>query len=102
MRDTADAPFVVTIVVDTAVTALDALEVIAFAADARIEREGSAYPRVGLAPDAWAEVHIPKFADPPPLAIDVCSGTSLAVATHHAELLAASLQRLGWRISRPR
>lgn len=102
MPDTVDAPFVVTIVVDMAVTALDALDVIAFAADSSIEHAGSASPRVGLAPDAWAEVHIPKFADPPPLAVDVCSDTSLEVATRHAALLATALERLGWRIVRPR
>lgn len=98
MRDSASGPYVVTLVVPLPVTKLDALDVIAFAADAEIEYAGTAYPRVGLAPGAWAEVQIPKFADPPPIAIDVCSDVSLAYAREHADLLAAALIRLGWAV----
>ncbi|MCR2812692.1 MULTISPECIES: hypothetical protein [Microbacterium] len=80
-RDTAGGPYAVTLVVDMPVTKLDALDVIAYVADADVEHAGTAFPRVGLAPDVWAEVQIPKFADPPPLAIDVCSvGWTLRLA----------------------
>ncbi|MFG6401189.1 hypothetical protein [Microbacterium sp. P04] len=98
MRDTASGPFVVTLVVDMPVTKIDALDVIAFAADAAVEHAGTAWPRVPLAPNAWAEVQIPRFADPPPIAIDVCSDASLQTAEREAERLAAALVRMEWRV----
>ncbi|MFG6501912.1 hypothetical protein [Microbacterium sp. P05] len=98
MRDTASGPFVVTLVVDMPVTKIDALDVIAFAADAAVENAGTAWPRVPLAPNAWAEVQIPRFADPPPIAIDVCSDASLETAEREAERLAAALVRMEWRV----
>ncbi|MCR2791890.1 hypothetical protein NQ156_02310 [Microbacterium sp. zg.Y625] len=97
-RDTPGGPHAVTLVVDMPVTKLDALDVIAFVADAVIDNAGTAFPRVGLAPDAWAEVQIPKFADPPPLAIDVCSDISPVHAQQHADRLAAALTRVGWTV----
>ncbi|MEV7693767.1 hypothetical protein AB0N73_10610 [Microbacterium sp. NPDC089189] len=102
MRDTASGPFVVTLVVDMPITKLDALDVIAFAADSVVDHAGTAFPRVGLAPNAWAEVQIPKFADPPPLTVDVCSDASLEVATVQAERLDTALTRLGWTVRLPR
>lgn len=98
MRDTASGPFVVTLVVDMPITKLDALDVVAFAADSYVEHAGTAFPRVGLAPNVWAEVQIPKFADPPPLAIDVCSDVSLDRAIAHAQRLAVALEGVGWQI----
>ena len=44
-RDTATAPFVVTLVVDMPITWLDALEVIAFVSDGAVENAGTAHPR---------------------------------------------------------
>lgn len=102
MRDTASGPFVVTLVVDLPITKLDALDVIAFASDSSVEHPGTAYPRVGLAPNVWAEVQIPKFADPPPLAIDVCSDASWQAAAAQARLLDAALTRYGWVVRVPR
>lgn len=101
MRDTASGPYVVTLVVDLPVTKLDALDVIAFAADSSVEHAGTAHPRVGLAPDVWAEVQIPKFADPPPIAIDVCSDVSREFALRHARVLAAALERMEWTVRFP-
>jgi hypothetical protein len=101
MRDTAGGPFVVTLVVDMPVTKLDALDVIAFAADSWVEHAGTAYPRVSLAPGAWAEVQIPRFADPPPLAIDVCSDVSGELAAVQADRLSAALAGYGWRMRAP-
>jgi hypothetical protein len=102
MRDTPSGPYVVTLVVDMPVTKLDALDVIAFVADAEVEHAGTVSPRVSLAPHAWAEVLIPPFADPPPLAIDVCSDLSREHARAQAERLAAALVRVGWRLRSPR
>lgn len=102
MRDTASGPFVVTLVVDMPVTKIDALDVIAFAADSAVEHAGTAFPRVGLAPNVWAEVQIPKFADPPPFAIDVCSDVSIDAAAVQARRLDTALTRLGWTVRLPR
>ncbi|WP_065571477.1 hypothetical protein [Microbacterium oleivorans] len=101
-RDTASGPFVVTLVVDLPITKPDALETIAFACDGVVEHARTAYPRVSLSPGAWAEVQIPKFADPPPLAIDVCSDESTAVARAAADRLKGALENLGWRIRDPK
>ncbi len=98
MRDTAGAPFVTTLVVDMAITKLDALEVIAFVADGAVEHAGTAHPRVPLEPHVWAEVQIPRFADPPPLAVDVCSDASAARAERAARRLRTALERVGWRV----
>lgn len=101
-RDAASGRFVVTLVVDLPITKPDALEVIAFVADADVERRGTAHPRVGLAPDVWAEVQIPRFADPPPVAIDVCSDASIEAAGQAADRLAEALVGVGWTVRRPR
>ena len=97
-RDAASGPYVVTLVVDVPANKLDALAVIAFVADSSIEHAGTAYPRVPLEPNVWAEVQIPKFADPPPLAIDVCSDASRAVVDAAAARLSAALVRVGWSV----
>ena len=101
-RDTASGPFVVTLVVDLPIAKPDALDVIAFVADSEVEHARTAYPRVGLEPDVWAEVQIPRFADPPPLAIDVCSDVSVERAERAAARLAAALERVGWALRPPR
>lgn len=100
-RDTAGGPFVLPLVVDIAVSKLDALDVIAFVCDGAVEHAGTAYPRVGLAANAWAEVEIPKFGDPPPLVIDVCSDASLALPRAERDRLAAGLERVGWAVRSP-
>ncbi len=95
-------PFVVTLVIDLPIAKPDALDTIAFVSDGSVENAGSAWPRVVLGGDAWAEVQIPKFADPPPLAVDVCSGRSLDAAHAAADRLAAALERVGWVVRPPR
>ena len=101
-RDTASAPFVVTLVVDMPVTKLDALDVIAFVSDGAVDNAGTAYPRVPVGQNAWAEVQIPRFADPPPVAVDVCSDASFEVARVAAVRLASALERVGWTVAVPR
>ena len=97
-RDTASAPFAVTLVVDMPITKLDALDVIAFVSDGAVENAGTAYPRVPVGRNAWAEVQIPRFADPPPFAVDVCSDASIEVARVAAVRLAEALERVGWTV----
>ncbi|QIG40977.1 hypothetical protein G5T42_17100 [Microbacterium sp. 4R-513] len=101
-RDTPSGPFVVTLVVDLPIAKPDALEVIAFVADSEVENARTAFPRVGLERDVWAEVQIPRFADPPPLAIDVCTDVSVATAERAAARLAEALERVGWTVRAPR
>lgn len=91
----------VTLVVNMPITKIDALDAIAFAADGNVEDAGTAHPRVWLAPHAWAEVEIPKFADPPPFAIDVYSDTAGAIAWAQARRLHAALERFGWTVHPP-
>ncbi|WP_442576925.1 hypothetical protein ACSBPH_07310 [Microbacterium sp. F51-2R] len=101
-RDAASGRYVVTLVIDLPITKPDALEVISFVADGEVEHRGTAHPRVSIAPGVWAEVQIPRFADPPPLAIDVCSDASIEEAAHAADRLAEALVRVGWTVRRPR
>ncbi|MFE1644029.1 hypothetical protein [Microbacterium sp. P01] len=97
MTANTDEPlYVVSIIVDAPITKLDALDVVAFVADSAIEGAGTAHPRVRIGAHAWAEVEIPKFADPPPLAIDIYSHVSLATATAEAARLQLGLERVGW------
>jgi hypothetical protein len=101
-RDAASGVYVVTLVVDLPITKPDALETIAFACDGVVEGARTAAPRVVLSPGAWAEVQIPKFADPPPLAIDVCSDASATAARAAADTLRGALEKLGWTVRDPR
>lgn len=91
----------VTLVVNMPITKIDALDAIAFAADGGVDGPGTTRPRVWLAPHAWAEVEIPKFADPPPFAIDVYSDVSGEVAWAQAQRLFAALERFGWVVTPP-
>lgn len=100
--DAARASSVVTLVVDLPITKLDALDTIAFVADSAVANADTASPRVPLSSDAWAEVQIPRFADPPPLAIDVCSDADLTTARGAADRLVAGLERVGWTVRTPR
>ncbi|WP_375386624.1 hypothetical protein [uncultured Microbacterium sp.] len=84
------------------ITKLDALEVIAFVSDGAVQNAGTAFPRVPVGPNAWAEVQIPRFADPPPVAIDVCSDASIEVARVAAIRLSDALERVGWAVRGPR
>lgn len=101
-RDTSSGPFVVTLVVNMPITKLDALDVIAFVSDGVVENAGTAYPRVPVGRNAWAEVQIPRFADPPPIAVDVCSDASIETASLAAARLARALERVGWTVRAPR
>ena len=88
----------VTLVVDMPITKLDALDVVAFVADSEVEHARTVQPRVWLGSDAWVEVEIPRFGDPPPIAIDVLSQVSREHAAEHARRLAVALERVGWSV----
>lgn len=90
----ADPPveYCATIVLRSAATRIDALAVIALAADSRVAGAGTPHARVPLAEGAWAEVELPRVGDPPPLAIDVYSTVSDEHARLHALGLLARLE----------
>lgn len=93
-------PHIATLVVGDAVTKLDALAVVALAVDRAVENAGTARPFIRVSPDAWAEIEIPKFGEPPPLAIDVYSSISLADARRAALAIAAALSHnTGWSVT---
>ena len=81
-----------TIVLRSAATRIDALAVIALAADSRVEGAGTPRARVQLAEGAWAEVERPRVGEPPPLAIDVYSTVGDDHARLHALALLARLE----------
>ncbi|WP_378144410.1 hypothetical protein ACFJGV_13095 [Cnuibacter sp. UC19_7] len=97
-----DLLHVVTLVVDLPVGKLDALDVIAFVADGEVVGAGTATPRVPLGASSWAEVEIPRFGDPPPLAVDVFSTATFADAQWAAGRLRAALEGVGWTVRDPR
>ncbi|WP_368497508.1 hypothetical protein [Herbiconiux sp. A18JL235] len=80
-----------TLIVRNAVTKLEALAVIALAVDRPVSDARTARPYIELEGGARVEVEIPKFGEPPPLAVDVYS----TLGFEHAALGALSLlQRL--------
>ncbi len=73
-----------TLIVRDAVTKLDALAIVALALDRPVSGAGTVRPQVLLPTGASVEIEIPKFGEPPPLAIDVYS----TVSDDHAKLSA--------------
>lgn len=86
-----------TIVVAAAITKPEALAVVALVVDAPVEQPHTARPWVALPGGAWAQIEIPKFGEPPPLAIDVLSPLGGEHAMLHALTLMARLEKhTGW------
>lgn len=81
-----------TLVVDEAITKLDALDVISATLGVPIQGQGSSTPTIAVADRAWAQIEIPKFGEAPPLAIDVYSTESGAGARAAALGLMARLR----------
>lgn len=73
-----------TLVVQNAINKLDALDTVALVCDSVVTDQATQRPRIVLSPHAWIEIEIPKFGEPPPLAIDVYS----SVSDDHARLQA--------------
>lgn len=88
-----------TIVVRSPVTKIDALAIVALAVDSPVRDARTMRPYIELEGGARAEIEIPKFGEPPPLAIDVYSTTSHEHAALEAlRLMAALEQYTGWSI----
>lgn len=93
------SPHCATLVVDEAITKLDALAAISRTLGAPVQRPGTSRPFITVGEDAWAEIEIPKFGEAPPLAVDVYSTTSLADAEASALALMAELAAaMDWTI----
>ncbi len=91
---------VATIVADVAVDKLEALETVSRAVGADVRDAGTAVPRIPLADGVWAQIEIPKFGEPPPLAIDVHALAGVDEARRRARELATRLaDATGWAIT---
>ena len=85
--DNAEVLYCSTIVVMSAVNKLDALAIVALATESLVEGQQTPRPWIPLGDNAWIEIEIPKFGEPPPLAIDIYS----ALSDEHAKLTALTL-----------
>ncbi len=90
----------VSLIVDAAVTRIDALELVAEAARSTVTDRGTSLAHVMLAGGSVASVDIPKFGEAPPLAIDV-SADDDATARAAADALLLDLTTVThWSITR--
>lgn len=88
-----------TIIVDAAITKLDALDAIAGALGSPVRGSGTRRPFVTLPSGGRAEVDIPKFGEAPPLAIDVTDPRGAAESRVAAQgLLDLLVSTKGWPI----
>jgi hypothetical protein len=76
MRPQFDTAFCATLVVHNAVNKIDALDSVALACESVVSDSGTPHPWISLSAHTWIEMEIPKFGEPPPLAIDVYSDVS--------------------------
>lgn len=81
-----------TLVVRNAVTKVDALAIVALAVDRPVTGAGSVQPYIELDGGARVEIEIPKFGEPPPLALDVYSTLGQDHAAMSALALLAALE----------
>lgn len=93
-------PSTVSLIVDAAITRLDALDAIARAARSRVSEPGTSTAHVILAGGATASVDVPKFGEAPPLAIDVSGADALAARTAADALLFDLSTATDWPILR--
>lgn len=92
MSDTPAGPGVATIVAADAVDKLGALAAVSRAVGAPVRDAGTSRPSVPLGEGVWAQIDIPKFGEPPPLAIDVHAVAGESAAREHALRLLVSLR----------
>lgn len=83
---------VATLVSSDAVDKLTALAVISRAVGSPVEGAGTTAARVPLSEGVWVEIDIPKFGEPPPLALDVHAVGGVEIARNHALQLMEVLQ----------
>lgn len=99
MNRPAPASAVATLVAADAIDKLTALAVIAHAVGSAVDTRNPARPRIPLGDGVWIEIDIPKFGEPPPLAIDVHATAGFDTARRRArELLAVLGEATDWTI----
>ncbi len=81
-----------TLVVRDAVSKVDALAIIALALDRGVSDARGVHPYIALEGGARLEIEIPKFGEPPPLALDVYSPLSHAHAAMNALAVLGALE----------
>jgi len=97
---TGESEYCATLVVRNAVTKLDALAIVALAVDRPVSGAQTVQPYIELDGGARVEIEIPKFGEPPPLALDVYSTLSQDHAALSALALLASLETAtAWAIT---
>ncbi|MET0812518.1 MAG: hypothetical protein ABWY03_05645 [Microbacterium sp.] len=84
MTDRAPASATATLVAADAVDKPTALAIIARAVGSAVDTARPARPRIPLADGVWIEIDIPKFGEPPPLAIDVHATAGFEAAKQSA------------------
>ncbi|WP_439592477.1 hypothetical protein [Microbacterium sp.] len=84
MTESSHVPAIATLVAADAVDKPTALATIARAVGSAVDATRPARPRVPLAGGVWVEIDIPKFGEPPPLAIDVHSPAGFEAAKRSA------------------
>ena len=88
-----------TLVVNATLSRIDALASVALAIDSHVVGAGTADAHVVLARGERAYIEIPRFGEPPPLAIDVVSDVGVEEARMAAlELLIALTNSTPWEI----
>ncbi len=98
-RDEPAGAGMATLVIDATLSRIEVLAAIALAVDSRVAGAGTADAHVPLPGGERAYVEIPKFGEPPPLAIDVISDVSVTDAQTAALGLRIALgNTTPWRI----
>ncbi len=91
---------VATLVAANAVDKLAALTVISLAVDSPIRDAATSRPHIVIADGVWVQIDIPKFGEPPPVAIDVHAVAGVAAAEGHAlELMRVLRTATAWSLS---
>ncbi|MFB2586407.1 hypothetical protein [Herbiconiux liukaitaii] len=88
----ASPEFCATLVVRDAVTKLDALAIVSLAVDRPVSGARTVHPFIELEGGARVEIEIPRFGEPPPLALDVYSTLSFDHAAMSALALLSRLE----------
>ena len=90
----------VSLIVDAAITRIDALDLIARSARSVVTDPGTSFARVPLAGGASASIDIPKFGEAPPLAIDVTAADDAGALAAADALLRDLTTASDWPIHR--
>jgi len=83
--------FLATVVWQQAMNKPEALDAVSQAMSLPITDPGTEVARIVVSKSVWIQIDIPKFGEPPPVAIDVRSSRSRAEALEWAERVIARL-----------